>query len=68
MKLQSENLDDIDTKLADIFKNYSSNVQSAMAVMSQHATKMNEELSPALDTLREVVEHAERFIPQSTRR
>jgi hypothetical protein len=34
-------------------------------MMVDHAREMQAQLSPAIDQMREVVEQAERFIPQS---
>ena len=65
MKGQGERLDDLDTKLGEAFDKYNKHVNTALEMMLGHTRKMQEELTPALDVLREVVEQAERFVPQS---
>jgi ABC-type transporter Mla subunit MlaD len=65
MKGQGEKLDDLDEKLGEAFEKYAKHVSSALETMVAHARDMQAELSPAIDQMREVVEQAERFIPQS---
>ena len=65
MKGQGERLDDLDTKLGEAFDKYNKHVNTALEMMLDHTRKMQEELTPALDVMREVVEQAERFVPQS---
>lgn len=65
MKGQGDKLDDLDAKLGEAFEKYAKHVSSALEMMVDHAREMQSELSPAIDQMREVVEQAERFIPQS---
>jgi ABC-type transporter Mla subunit MlaD len=65
---QGEALDDIDEKLGAAFDNYVAHVESAVNSMQQHVIKMNNDLAPALDTLRAIVDQAEQFSPESRRR
>lgn len=65
MKGQGDKLDDLDKKLGEAFEKYAKHVSSALEMMVDHAREMQSELSPAIDQMREVVEQAERFIPQS---
>jgi ABC-type transporter Mla subunit MlaD len=68
MKGQGERLDDIDEKLGKAFDEYRNNVATAVESLFGHVRKMQEELAPALDTMRAVVEQAEQFTPESRRR
>jgi methyl-accepting chemotaxis protein len=65
MKGQGDKLDDLDAKLGEAFEKYAKHVSSALEMMVDHAREMQVQLSPAIDQMREVVEQAERFIPQS---
>ena len=65
MKDQGQRLDDIDSKLASAFEVYSQQVASAMDLMVEHVRKMQGEFAPALDTMREIVDQAEKFTPAS---
>ena len=65
MKGQGDKLDDLDAKLGEAFEKYAKHVSSALEMMVDHAREMQAQLSPAIDQMREVVEQAERFIPQS---
>lgn len=65
MRGQGDKLDDLDGKLGQAFEKYAQHVSASLDMMVEHARDMGEQLSPAIDTLREVVEQAERFIPQS---
>jgi methyl-accepting chemotaxis protein len=64
---QGERLDDMDAKLGKAFALYAENVEKAVQGMFGHVRDMQERLSPALDTMREIVEQAEQFSPQSRR-
>ena len=68
MKGQGERLDVIDTKLGSAFDEYTNRVALAVDSLFGHVRKMNEELAPALDTLRTVVEQAEQFMPENRKR
>lgn len=65
MNGQGARLDDLDKKLGDAFDKYNKHVNTALEMMLDHTRKMQEELTPALDVMREVVEQAERFVPQT---
>lgn len=65
MKDQGQRLDDIDSKLATAFELYSQQVANAMDLMVEHVRKMQGEFGPALDTMREIVDQAEKFAPAS---
>ena len=67
LKGQGDRLDTMDEKLGRAFEIYTREVESAVGAMREHFAEMNRQLSPALDTLREVVEQAEEFRPKSGR-
>lgn len=62
---QGDRLDDLDSKLGKAFEEYASHVEGQLEEMKRHAGELTEKLAPALNTMREVVEHAETFIPES---
>jgi len=62
---QGDRLDDLDEKLGAAFENYADHVEKQLEEMKLHARDLTERLTPALDKMREVVEHAEQFIPES---
>jgi methyl-accepting chemotaxis protein len=64
---QGDRLDDMDAKLGRAFEIYTENVEKAVQGMFGHVRDMQERLSPALDTMREIVDQAEKFAPQSRR-
>jgi hypothetical protein len=68
MRGQGEKLDDSDRKLGRAFDAYTENVDRAVGGLFGHVRDMQDALSPALDTLRTIVEQAEEFAPQSRRR
>jgi hypothetical protein len=67
MKGQGDRLDDIDEKLGKAFDDYTMRVATAVESLFGHVRKMQDELGPALDTLRAIVEQAEQFRPESRR-
>jgi len=67
LKGQGARLDTMDEKLGSAFDQYTNHVATAVDSLFGHVRKMQEELSPALDTLRAIVEQAEQFTPQSRR-
>lgn len=67
LKGQGERLDSIDQKLGHAFEEYRTRVEAAVGSLFGHVRKMQEELAPAVDSLRAVVEQAEQFIPESRR-
>jgi ABC-type transporter Mla subunit MlaD len=62
---QGDRLDELDEKLGVAFETYAEHVESQLEEMKLHARDLTERLTPALDKMREVVEHAEQFIPES---
>ncbi len=67
MRNQGDRLDEMDTKLGGAFDTYTDQVARAIDGMFGHVRDMQERLNPALDTMREIVEQAEQFSPQSRR-
>jgi methyl-accepting chemotaxis protein len=67
LRLQGEQMDDLDQKLGDAFARYQEQVESAVQSLFTHVREMQEGLTPALGTMREIVEQAEQFMPQSAR-
>lgn len=67
MKGQGDQLDDIDEKLGAAFEQYTKQVEAAVNGLFGHVKSMQDQLNPALDTMREIVEQAEQFAPQSRR-
>ena len=68
LKGQGERLDNIDEKLGTAFDQYTNHVEAAVNSLFGHVKRMQDELAPALDTLRTIVEQAEQFSPESKRR
>lgn len=67
MRGQGDRLDDMDEKLGAAFEAYTSQVTVAVEGLFRHVRDMQDKLNPALDTMREIVEQAEEFAPQSRR-
>ena len=67
MERQREQIDDMDEKLGAAFTQFSSHVRTSLETFAEHVRKMNGELSPALNTMREIVDQAEKFIPEQRR-
>lgn len=66
-KGQGDRLDDMDEKLGRAFEVYAEQVARAVDSTRSHVNDLQGQLTPALDTLRAVVDRAEQFIPQSRR-
>lgn len=64
---QGDRLDEMDGKLGQAFELYTENVEKAVQGMFGHVRDLQDRLNPALDTMREIVEQAEQFAPQSRR-
>jgi methyl-accepting chemotaxis protein len=64
---QRAQIDDMDDKLGTAFEQFTKNVRTALDTFSGHVKTMNAELSPALDTMREIVDRAEQFLPEQRR-
>jgi ABC-type transporter Mla subunit MlaD len=67
LKGQGDRLDEIDEKLERAFEVYAERVATVIEGLFGHVRKMQDELAPALDTLRAIVEQAEQFAPESRR-
>lgn len=67
LKGQGDRLDEMDGKLGQAFELYTENVEKAVQGMFGHVRDLQDRLNPALDTMREIVEQAEQFAPQSRR-
>lgn len=67
MERQRTQIDDMDEKLGTAFEQFTANVRTALDTFSGHVKTMNAELSPALDTMREIVDRAEQFLPEQRR-
>lgn len=65
MRGQGDRLDDMDEKLGSAFDAYTTQVEAAVEGLFGHVRDMQDKLNPALDTMREIVEQAEQFVPQS---
>lgn len=65
---QGDRLDDIDEKLGRAFESYRTQVAATVDALHGHVREMQEKLTPALDTMREIVEQAERFVPEQRAR
>lgn len=65
LKGQGDRLDDLDEKLGAAFETYTRQVDNAVNGMRTHVRELQEQLAPALDTLRAIVDQAEQFMPQS---
>lgn len=67
MRGQGDRLDTMDEKLGAAFEAYTQQVEAAVHGLFGHVREMQDKLNPALDTMREIVEQAEQFVPQSRR-
>jgi ABC-type transporter Mla subunit MlaD len=67
MERQRSQIDNMDDMLGEAFNEYASHVRTSLDTFAEHVRKMNGELSPALDTMREIVDQAEKFRPEQER-
>ena len=67
MERQREQIDDMDDKLGAAFTQFATHVRTSLETFAQHVRSMNGELAPALNTMREIVDQAEKFIPEQRR-
>jgi methyl-accepting chemotaxis protein len=67
MKGQGERFDDIDQKLGAAVERIIRDIQTALAALTGGVKQLRAEIDPAIDTMRLVVDQAEKFIPQSGR-
>jgi hypothetical protein len=58
-------LDGLDEQLGAAFELYAKNVKSSVDTMFSHVRDLQAKLGPALDTMREIIERAEDFAPQT---
>lgn len=65
MQGQGNRLDELDDKLGSAFDRYDGAIAAALDTLSQHAKALTAELNPALETMREIVDQAQTFIPES---
>jgi len=68
MKGQGDRLDEMDEKLGAAFEQFTSQVSNAVGGLFDHVRQVQERLTPALETMREIVEQAEQFAPEAGRR
>lgn len=68
LSVEAEKLDQIDVMLGRALQQYNSQLDAAMGTAQDHIGKMHETLSPGIDTLKGVIEQAERFLPAQTRK
>lgn len=62
---QRAQIDDMDEKLGSAFEDFTSHVRTAVDTLFGHVKTMNGELAPAIDKMHEIVDRAEKFIPES---
>lgn len=67
LKGQAARLDGIDEKLGAAFEAYTGQVETAVNTLQTHVRTMQSDLAPALDTMRAIVDQAEKFAPESRR-
>lgn len=67
MERQREQIDDMDEKLGAAFNQFATHVRTSLDTFAEHVRKMNGELTPALGIMREIVDQAEKFIPEQRR-
>ena len=64
---QASKLEEIDQLLGRALRDYNSQLEAALGTAQDHVVEMREKLAPGLDTLREVVQQAETFLPAQRR-
>lgn len=62
---QGDRLDDMDEKLGRAFEEYRKQVAAAVDTLFGHVRNMQDTLTPAVETMREIVEQAQPFLPES---
>lgn len=67
MERQHDQIDEMDEKLGAAFNQFATHVRTSLDTFAEHVRKMNGELAPALDTMREIVDQAEKFQPEQRR-
>ncbi len=64
---QREQIDDMDEKLGSAFEEFTKHVRTAVDTLFGHVRTMNGELAPAIDKMHEIVDRAEKFLPEPRR-
>lgn len=64
---QRAQIDDMDEKLGSAFEEFAKHVRTAVDSLFGHVRTMNGELAPAIDKMHEIVDRAEKFLPESRR-
>jgi methyl-accepting chemotaxis protein len=64
---QREQIDDMDEKLGSAFEEFTKHVQTAVDTLFGHVREMNGQLAPAIDKMHEIVDRAEKFLPEQRR-
>lgn len=64
MERQRDQIDEMDEKLGAAFNQFDTHVRTSLDTFAEHVRKMNGELTPALGIMREIVDQAEKFIPE----
>lgn len=67
LERQGERIDEMDEKLGAAFTQFATHVRTSLDTFAEHVRKMNGDLTPALDTMRQIVDQAEKFIPEQRR-
>lgn len=67
MEAQRDQVDSLDDKLGHAFSLFASQVNGTIKNLHSHVGEMNSSLTQGVDTLRQVVDQAEKFVPQSRR-
>lgn len=67
MQGQGDRLDDLDTRLGAAFEVYRDKVEKTFEGLEGRVQQIVDRITPALDTMSDVVRQAEEFIPQSRR-
>jgi ABC-type transporter Mla subunit MlaD len=64
---QRAQIDDMDEKLGSAFEEFTKHVRTAVDTLFGHVKEMNGQLAPAIDKMHEIVDRAEKFIPEAKR-
>ncbi len=64
---QRAQIDDMDDKLGSAFEEFTKHVRTAVDTLFGHVKEMNGKLAPAIDKMHEIVDRAEKFIPEAKR-
>jgi len=62
---QGERFDEIDKMLGKAFEQITRDIQTSVAALTGGVKQLRAEIDPAIDTMRLVVDQAEKFIPES---